>query len=217
MIKYYRPVSKTESCIDIKREYLLNDYPRKQVNAEIQTEYDYYELFINKLMLFFLHLFLISIFELVFFFNYVTKFENNAINGIFNGITSSIINSCSNLEDSNKTLINAIFRNFINTTLVNQNAINSYNSRMLVNDKLFSNGITYFLMVLAINFLLIFTNICIIKRKINYNEIIIDNLIMITLLGMYEYIFFSNIVFKYLTISNDEILLNFQNNFLNNC
>jgi len=34
---------------------------------------------------------------------------------------------------------------------------------------------------------------------------------------MYEYIFFSNIVFKYLTISNDEILLNFQNNFLSNC
>jgi hypothetical protein len=106
---------------------------------------------------------------------------------------------------------------FVNTTKVNENAIKSYNSRMIINNNLMVKAILYFIGVLSINVILICGNRCTINKKINYKEIIIDNLIMISLLGIYEYIFFTNIVFKYLSISNDEIFQNFQNQFIGSC
>jgi len=228
----YRPTSKTESSLDFKNIHLLEDYrfiindtiingsPKIKTN-EISTQTDFNsdrsELIINKLIMFMLHLFLITIFELVFFFNYVTKFEDSGINGVFDSLTRSIINSCSNLNKNQKTIVDDIFKMFINTTQVNQNAQNAYNSRMLVNNSLMIKAITYFIVVSGINIFIIGINKCTINKRINYKEIIIDNLIMITLLGIYEYIFFSNIIFKYLSISTDEIFQNFQNKFIGNC
>ena len=228
----YRPTSKTESSLDFKNVHLLEDYrfiindpiingsPKIKTN-EIGTQTDFNsdrsELIINKLIMFMLHLFLITMFELVFFFNYVTKFEDSGINGVFDSLTGSIISSCSNLNKNEKTIVDDIFKMFVNTTQTNQKAQNSYNSRMLVNNNLMIKAITYFIGVLGINIILICGNKCTVNKRINYKEIIIDNLVMITLLGIYEYIFFSNIVFKYLTISTDEIFQNFQNKFIGNC
>jgi hypothetical protein len=233
----YRPASKTESSLDFKKVHLLDDtnniyiYPRwdhheitgssksKSIDIGTQTDFNFdrSELIINKLIMFMLHLFLITMFELVFFFNYVTKFEDSGINGVFDSLTGSIISSCSNLNKNEKTIVDDIFKMFVNTTQTNQKAQNSYNSRMLVNNNLMIKAITYFIVVFGINIMLICGNKCTINKRINYKEIIIDNLIMITLLGIYEYIFFSNIIFKYLSISTDEIFQNFQNKFIGNC
>ena len=222
---FYRPPSKTESHIDIRRTHLLYDFdslvngvPKKKTNEiGTQTEYDKSELIINKLVLFFMHLFLITMFELIFFFNYVTKFENSALTGVFDSLTGSIINSCSSLSPNSKIFLDDIFRIFVNTTQSNQKATNSYNSRMLYNNNLMAKSMLYFIGVLIANIMILSMNKMTINKRINYLEIIIDNLIMITLLGIYEYIFFSNIVFKYQTISNDEIFDNFQNKYLANC
>jgi len=42
-------------------------------------------------------------------------------------------------------------------------------------------------------------------------------LVMITFLGIFEYIFFSTIVFKYQTISPDELNKQISDSILNNC
>ena len=227
----YRPASKTESSLDFKKVNLLENEFRftindssingsaksKSVDIGTQTDVDHIEYTINKLIMFMQHLFLITMFELIFFFNYVTKYEDNALISVFNSLTESIVNSCSNLNDQSKMIVDDIFKLFVNTTQVNENAMKSYNSRMVVNNSLMVKAISYFIGVLGINIMLICGNKCTINKKINYKEIIIDNLIMITLLGIYEYIFFSNIVFKYLSISNDEIFQNFQNKFIGSC
>ena len=227
----YRPASKTESSLDFKKVHLLENEFRftindssingsvksKTIDIGTQTDVDHIEYTINKLIMFMQHLFLITMFELIFFFNYVTKYEDNALISVFNSLTESIVNSCSSLNNQSKIIVDDIFKLFVNTTQVNENAIKSYNSRMLVNNSLMVKAISYFIGVLGINIMLICGNKCTINKKINYKEIIIDNLIMITLLGIYEYIFFSNIVFKYLSISNDEIFQNFQNKFIGSC
>jgi len=227
----YRPASKTESSLDFKKVHLLENEFRftindssingsvksKSIDIGTQTDVDHIEYTINKLIMFMQHLFLITMFELIFFFNYVTKYEDNALISVFNSLTESIVNSCSSLNNQSKIIVDDIFKLFVNTTQVNENAIKSYNSRMLVNNSLMVKAISYFIGVLGINIMLICGNKCTINKKINYKEIIIDNLIMITLLGIYEYIFFSNIVFKYLSISNDEIFQNFQNKFIGSC
>ena len=105
----------------------------------------------------------------------------------------------------------------VNTTTINQNAINSYNSRNATNHILFINAIIYFVAILSVNILLFIINKVYYKRRINYKDILLDNLVMITILGIYEYIFFSYIIFKYITISPDEIIKNEVNNFLLNC
>ena len=230
----YRPSSKTESSIDFKRHPLIVDYRYiindsiingsingsakiKLVEIGTQTECDYIEYSINKLIMFMQHLFLITMFELIFFFNYVTKYEDGALIGVFNSLIGSIISKCNNLNNVSKIFVDDVFKMFVNTTQVNNNAINAYNSRMFVNNNLMIKAIQYFIGVLGVNIILICGNRCTINKKINYKEIIIDNLIMISLLGIYEYIFFTNIVFKYLSISNDEIFQNFQNQFISSC
>jgi hypothetical protein len=231
----YRPASRTESSLDFKKVRLIDNEFRftindssinsyvngsaksKSVDIGTQTDVDHIEYSINKLIMFMQHLFLITMFELIFFFNYVTKFEDNALINVFNSLTESITSKCSSLSNDSKIILDDIFKMFVNTTQVNENAIISYNSRMVVNNNLMTKATTYFIGVLVVNIMLICGNRCTINKKINYKEIIIDNLIMIILLGIYEYIFFSNIVFKYLSISNDEIFQNFQNKFISSC
>jgi hypothetical protein len=189
-----------------------------QEKEEISFHYkDRCEIVINKLMLFFIHLFLISLFELIFFFNYVTKFEDNALVSVFNSLTNSITNICSNFNSETKVIVDDIFNMFFNTTIINQKALIAYNNRNEINHILFINAIMYFVVILAVNILLYIINKVYYKRRINYKDILLDNLIMITILGIYEYIFFSNIVFKYVTITPDEITKNEINNFLLYC
>jgi hypothetical protein len=189
-----------------------------QAESEISFQYkDRCEIVINKLMLFFIHLFLISMFELVFFFNYVTKFEDTALISVFNSLTNSITNTCSNFNSETKVIVDDIFNLFVNTTIINQNALIAYNKRNETNHILFINAIMYFVVILAVNILLYIINKVYYKRRINYKDILLDNLVMITILGIYEYIFFSNIVFKYVTITPDEITKNEVNNFLLYC
>jgi hypothetical protein len=240
---FYRPVSYTESDLtDLRKSFLTDDnisLETKQLNAgtqtdaqiqdiqiqDIQTEkvykhfeyVDSTEMIINKLILFFIHLFLITMFELVFFFNYVTKFEDTALVSVFSSITNKVTDTCSRFDNTTKIIIDDIFKMFINTTQTNQDAVNADNSRKILNNKLFMNAILYFIGVSVFNILLVSLNKIYCKRKINYKGIMVDNTIMIILLGMYEYIFFSNIVFKYITITPEELTLNIENNFLENC
>jgi hypothetical protein len=120
-------------------------------------------------------------------------------------------------NNETKVIIDDVFRMFINTTQTNQDAVNADNTRKILNNKLYMNAILYFVGVFVFNILLIGLNKIYYKRKINYKGIMVDNTIMIILLGMYEYIFFSNIVFKYVTITPEELTQNIENNFLASC
>jgi len=232
---YRRPVSLSESFIYDIDEYIKNESETKEGKAlqkeekALQKEEkeilpyetfhytDRCEMIMNKLMLFFIHLFLISMFELVFFFNYITKYEDKALIDVFNSLTNSVTNMCSNLNNQTKVIINDIFNIFVNTTNINQDALNAYDYRNMINHKLLINAILYFVGIAFINILLFTINKIYYKRKINYRDILLDNIIMIIILGIYEYIFFSNIIFKYITISPEELTKNEINNFLLNC
>ena len=118
----YRPASKTESSLDFKSHPLINEYRYiindpiingsingsakiKLVEIGTQTECDYTEYILNKLIMFMQHLFLITMFELIFFFNYVTKYEDGALLGVFNSLTGSIISKCNNLNNVSKICV----------------------------------------------------------------------------------------------------------------
>jgi len=85
--------SKEEKEAPQEKEEALQEEKEAAQEKEEEVSFHYKdrcEIIINKLMLFFIHLFLISMFELVFFFNYVTKFEDTALISIFNSLALSI-------------------------------------------------------------------------------------------------------------------------------
>lgn len=229
----YRPISFSETHLDdLKKLPLLKNYStdelmnnkifneigiQTEAQTEAQTKADLYEITINKLILFFIHLFLIAMFELIFFFNFVTKYEDRALVDVFNQMTNQATSFCSSLNQYDKTLIDDFLSMFLNTTKINQDANNSYNIRSIYNNTLLLKAIYYFLFVSVINMVLILLNCVWFRRKINYKTIIIDNFVMITFLGLFEYLFFSTIVFNYQTISPNELNRQISNTIINNC
>ena len=172
---------------------------------------DKIEIVINKLMLFFLHLFLISLFELIFFFGFVTKFENKAIVQLISEITNTAISSCNKLNTSDKQIIDYFLNRIVNSEQLLTNSNNDMVERNLYNNSLLIIGIAYFLVLLCLNIFIYTINRCYFKRNINYKNICLDNCIMIILLGLYEYMFFSYIVFQYQTSSTNELVYDVYN------
>ena len=172
---------------------------------------DKIEIVINKLMLFFLHLFLISLFELIFFFGFVTKFENKAIVQLINEITNTVISSCNTLNTSDKQIIDYFLNRIVNSEQLLINSNNAIQTRYIYNNSLLIIGISYFIVLLFLNIFIYTINKCYFKRNINYKNICLDNCVMIILLGLYEYMFFSYIVFQYQTSSTNELVYDVYN------
>lgn len=218
----YRPVSFSEANLDdLKKNLLLkNDIQNNDsISVGIQTDIqiDFLEIIFNKLILFFVHLFLIAMFELIFFFNFVTKYEDKALIDVFNQMTNQATSICSTLTKNDKLLVNNFLSFFINTTKINQEASLSYDVRFNYNYKLLMKAIYYIVFIGGLNTVIILMNYLWFKRKINYKTIIIDNLVMIIFLGLFEYLFFSTIVFNYQTISSDELNKQISKVILENC
>jgi len=77
-------------------------------------------------------------------------------------------------------------------------------------------SIGYCIWVILLFLLLLSMNIYF-KEKIKFTMILLDNLIMICILGIYEFLFFKNIVFKYMLMSTNELIKNMVDNLLKSC
>ena len=227
-----RPPSYSEGCIvdiDIKNSVLsrpliedintnlsINTY-----NLEIQTpklqSIDYGQIIINKVCSFTFHLLLIASFEIIFFNFYILSYETNSIVSLVDQITVPIINSCSTLSNSSKIIVNNYINTIINQSLINNNALEDYKQRLFVNNRIFYKSIYYLSGIFVFLIGLIISNFCYFKKQIQFQVIIIDNILMILLLGIYEYIFFKNIVFQYQIIYPNELIKNLLQNILYNC
>ena len=229
----YRNVSLSETDLDDLRKIplIIDLQDNTKISKETQTESytepyiepykenkaDLITTIINKLILFFTHLFLISIFELIFFFNFVTKFEDKALIDVFNQMTNQATSICSSLNSNDKQIFDNFLGLFLNGTQINEQSMISYSTRKNYNHLLLIQSIYYFIFVCGINLVLVVLNCVWFQRLINYKTIILDNLVMITFLGIFEYLFFSTIVFKYQTISPNELNKQISDSILNNC
>jgi len=162
------------------------------------------------------HLVLIASFELIFFNFYIIQYENNALISLTNQLISPIVSSCNSLPNSSKLLVDDILKVFINQTTINQNALKGLNQRNVVNYFLFIKSIYYYVGVIIVFICTLLLNIRF-KKNIDFKIIAIDNIIMILILGIYEYMFFKNIIFPYQMISPDELTQNVVNNLINVC
>jgi hypothetical protein len=177
---------------------------------------DYLEIIYNKIVGFTFHLVLIATFELLFFNYYIIQYENNAVILLSNQLIQPILNSCNKLDNTSKIVVDGFINLFVNKTVINNNALLDKNIREINNIKLYDLSIVYYSVVISIFVFILLINY-ILKKKIDVVMIFIDNLIMICILGIYEYLFFHNIIFKYMTLGPNELIKNVMINLLNTC
>jgi hypothetical protein len=164
----------------------------------------YCQLCVDYGLRFIVHIFLISIFESLFFFSYVSKDEDAGILATTNFYTESIINSCTSLNNSESEILNVFLEKFINASEIISLGTGAHERRLALNTRLFNLSWSYTgFLGATFTGLLIFSYMN--KFKIRWSHIFLENLAMVVFLGFYEYMFFLTIIKKYSTETPQEI------------
>ena len=185
---------------------ILNTLKKKIISIYIK----YIKNISNKFLTINLHITIMIIFELYFYFSIVILIEREKflkkINTIF--------------ETTNPLQLNYIQERLVSQIIIENNVISDKLYQQYIYSNELQKQLLEHLLYKSIGMSImssiptfIFTLNAIYHRKIiEWYWIIIENLLMFLLLGIFEYLFFINIVLKYDPITNDELkyLLNIQ-------
>lgn len=234
--KNYRPSSYSESYID-KINYEIQKVNSSSSLNNSDNEFNYIELGGNtspkiiikesepdpwwhfayrRAISFIFHLFLISFFEILFFFTVIVSNENQALYNIADAYIAPIVGYCQNLNQTDKSLFINIFNYVVNSTNINAYANQDYQNRKAYNNQITLLAWMYVLIIFTLLTFLTLFNKYYLKIKINYKKILLDNFCMIILLGLYEYMFFNTVVIKYENIDS-YILTQYVVNKIDSC
>ena len=167
------------------------------------NECDHFVFICYNILIVVIHIFLLSIFEPYFYFYYITKIEKQA----FQKKMSEYLHKMGGFYVND---INSDFRfyikNILNSTINNiyQNVINEYNNYEITRQKeeetLHHKCMIYGGIILSILITFLCCS-CMIRKKISWKSIVLENFVMIACLAGYEYIFFNNVVLGFTPMS----------------
>lgn len=153
-----------------------------------------------------LHLVLISVFETLFFWFFVSKSEDTALIGLVNTYMEGVLNTCTNMTQADRAITNYVFDALFNVTDIDEAGVNAASDRTAFNDALLGTSWTYFGTILGIfTGLVVTTRFSPEPRRFRWRGIVGENVALIVLLGLYEWMFFHTIVFRYRAISMAEL------------
>ena len=157
-----------------------------------------------------LHISIIIIFEILFYFLYIIKKEYEVFDYILNDIDNYNYN---NLNHTTKYIINEFLSNINELNNINNIALIDKNNRINTKNILFKKSliIIFFFGILSI----LIISFGVIKKKIKIKYLIIDLFAILFMISIFEYIFFSCIVSNIRPISPYELLNNIINNLQN--
>lgn len=166
--------------------------------------YTVYERWFTRGLSFTCHLCLISIFETVFFFQYVSVSEDTGLQSTLDSYLASILNNCRTWPSNETVLINDVLSLLINVTQVEERGQVSALQRHSFNGVLQARS---WLMVSVISSLFLLTGVgsCVYRLRIAWRRMMIENCVMILMLGLYELMFFSLIVYNYENMEQPEL------------
>jgi hypothetical protein len=176
-----------------------------ELKAPVPSQREQYicEIFIKLL----LHITLISVFETLFYFLYVSSLENNGIIKTVNTFVNGATKSCENMTAFDIEIVDALLDPFINSTQI----ISDGNAEELIRtsyNKGISNQAWGYVGAMMGIFALTSTYIKYRKIPIKWGPIIAENVAMVCLLALYELMFFDTIIYPYEPISAKEIARN---------
>lgn len=200
----------------VTQESPVSPQRQQQQQQQQQPKSTYELLILTTLLRFLFHITLISIFESVFFFLYVSTLEDNGIKTTIRDLTNNYLTSCSNYSDFEKNITNDFLLLFINPTQVIEDGSDAYERRSITNAALFNRSWIY-VGTLGSLFCTLALYASLRKLKIAWKELVLENIGLVLMLGLYEYMFFSTIIFPYTPISAPEIERNLVVNLQDSC
>lgn len=172
--------------------------------------------FVNIVIRFVFHIALISVFESVFFFLYISKLEDNGIITTVNSIIGNVVNSCRNFTPAEDVIVSDMLSLFINTTNIAKDANNQYSMRTAFNQTLLIRAWVYVGGLCGL-FVLLILYVHVRGIKVYWKKLVLENIGLVLMLATYEYMFFSTIIFPYMPITGSEITRNAIENLQTTC
>jgi hypothetical protein len=156
------------------------------------------------------HLTLISAFETLFFWQFVAPTEDAVLIGLINGYTGGL---CQNISAGQQSIARTVFALLQNQTdavrfagAVAAQSRTAYNRGLIQQSWFYFGGLTIVFCLLAVG-----------VRAVNWRTLLVENLVLVTLLGLYEWMFFSTIVLRYQSISMPELNVMILNTVASRC
>jgi hypothetical protein len=172
--------------------------------------------FMNKLISITVHISLISVFENIFFWQFISKSEDTALQSTIDNFLQGTLNQCNSWPENVTIIIKTLFNIFVNQTEISQSANTASAIRNKMNYNLFVQSWLYYVSLLSL--VIIMSSITYYKKyKIKWKEVAMDNILLVVLLGIYEYTFFKTIAMDYGNITVPELENNIINQLQNQC
>jgi hypothetical protein len=150
------------------------------------------------------HITLISIFETLFYFLYVSSLENNGIEKTVNTFINGAAQGCKNMTNVEIQLVDDLLEPYINATAIVISG-NDVESSRLVYNTMIMNRSWFYVAGLSGLFVALLGYIRLRKIKIEWLSMILENTAMVVLLALYELMFFNTIIYQYEPVSTEEI------------
>jgi hypothetical protein len=150
-----------------------------------------------------IHVFLISVFESIFFFYYVSVTENSGIIKTIDTYYEPIREACPSWGNVTHWLLYEALQE-LNVSQIDSEAAAALSQRDAFNHSLYMKSLAVSGVCLGV-FLLLAAAMRLRKIQIPWRGVLLENLMMVTLLGAYEYFFFRVIIYNYDTLSTQEL------------
>lgn len=150
------------------------------------------------------HITLIGIFETVFYFEFISKSEDGGIQATINQFLQGTLHECVSWPANTTAILADLLALAVNETAVVAAAGQAAAARAAANSQLEIQAWMYVVVLAAI---LLAGALAARTRghRICWREVIIDNLVLVTLLGAYEAFFFKTIIYNYQSLSLPEL------------
>jgi hypothetical protein len=150
------------------------------------------------------HLLLISLFETLFFWQFVSRQEDGALTGLVNTYTGRAFAPCATLSPIQRADLRTWFALFLNATAVTTAANTAAQERHAFNAALLRNSWLYF-GALATTVGLLASTARLRGIQLHWRRLIGENLALVTLLGLYEWMFFRTVALQYQSVTPAEL------------
>ena len=162
------------------------------------------ETWYNRCMSFLFHISLISLFETIFFFQFISVSEDSGLKNTLDGYITNILNSCSAWTPNQTAVANDILSVLINTSQITASYESAMQGRQTYNHALQVKSWLYVATLVSSTIVLGCIGKCV-PLRLAWKRILIDNLIMVSLLGVYEFLFFKTVIYNYESITLPEL------------
>jgi hypothetical protein len=168
------------------------------------------------LISFLFHIMLISVFETLFFFFYVSTLEDVGIIKTVSGFTKSLVDDCEQLTLDEKGVVNWILTSLVNASVIEARGAAAAASRSAVNHRLLLLSWYYVVGIVACFGVAAVAGLYR-RLPIPWRRLCLENCGLVLLLGVFEGAFFTTIVYPYLPLSGPEIAASTVEELQNSC